>query len=110
MVDLKQVTPSRETLNILPKDIINRLKVFPLESSSRHLVAATSSPTDLTITDRLRFITNRNIEIAVATAAQIAEAMDKFYNIKDSSPVTTLIGEMGKELADALWRMTRKNR
>ena len=102
MVDLTQVTPSRETLNILPKDIINRLKVFPLESSSRHLVVATSSPTDLTITDRLRFITNRNIEIAVATAAQIAEAMDKFYNIKDSSPVTTLIGEMGKELADAI--------
>ncbi|MGA3280690.1 MAG: ATPase, T2SS/T4P/T4SS family [Smithella sp.] len=99
MVDLKQVTPSRETLSILSKDIINRFKVFPIESSVKHLVVATSTPTDLTITDRLRFITNRNIEIVVATAAQIAEAIDKFYNIKDASPVEGLIGKMGKELA-----------
>ncbi|MGA9108978.1 MAG: GspE/PulE family protein [Smithella sp.] len=99
MVDLKQVTPSRETLSILSKDIITRFKVFPIESNARNLVAATSTPTDLTITDRLRFITNRNIEIVVATAAQIAEAIDKFYNIKDASPVDSLIGKMGKELA-----------
>ena len=98
VVDLKKVTPSRETLSILSKDIITRFKVFPIESSARHLVAATSTPTDITITDRLRFITNRNIEIVVATAAQIAEAIDKFYNIKDASPVESLIGKMGKEL------------
>jgi type II secretory ATPase GspE/PulE/Tfp pilus assembly ATPase PilB-like protein len=98
MVDLKQVTPSRETLSILSKDIITRFKVFPIESSVKHLVVATSTPTDITITDRLRFITNRHIEIAVATAAQIAEAIDKFYNIKDASPVDTLICKMGKEL------------
>jgi type II secretory ATPase GspE/PulE/Tfp pilus assembly ATPase PilB-like protein len=99
MVDLKKVTPNRETLSILSKDIINRFKVFPIESSLKHLVVATSTPTDITITDRLRFITNRHIEIVVATAAQIAEAIDKFYNIKDVSPVDSLIGKMGKELA-----------
>jgi len=94
-VDLQQVTPSPETLSILSKDVVNRLKVFPLESSGRNFVVATSTPTDPTITDRLRFITNRNIEIAVATAAQIAEAIDKFYNIKGASRVDTLISEMG---------------
>jgi type II secretory ATPase GspE/PulE/Tfp pilus assembly ATPase PilB-like protein len=98
VVDLRKITPSHETLSILSKDIITRFKVFPIESSARHLVAATSTPTDLTITDRLRFITNRNIEIVVATAAQIAEAIDKFYHIKDGSPVESLIGKMGKDL------------
>jgi type II secretory ATPase GspE/PulE/Tfp pilus assembly ATPase PilB-like protein len=95
MVDLEQVTPSRETLSILSKGMVNKLQVFPIESSSRHFVVATSAPTDPTITDSLRFITNRQVELVVATAAQIAEAIDKFYNIAEASPVDSLIGEMG---------------
>ncbi|HUN53917.1 MAG TPA: ATPase, T2SS/T4P/T4SS family [Smithella sp.] len=100
LVDLSQITPGIETLSLLSKDIVNRFKVFPVESNARTLVVATSTPTDITITDRLRFITNRNIEICVATAAQIAEAMEKFYNIQDTSSATeTLLGKVGKELA-----------
>ena len=99
IVDLEQVTPSRETLSIISKDMVNKLQVFPIESSSRNFVVATSSPTDLTIIDNIHFITNRHVELVVATAAQIAEAIDKFYNIKDASPVDALIGEMGNVLA-----------
>ena len=95
MVDLEQVNPSRETLDIISKDMVNKLQVFPIESSSRNFVIATSSPTDLTIIDSIRFITNRPVELVVATAAQISEAIDKFYNIKAASPVDALIGEMG---------------
>jgi len=102
MVDLQQIIPDRETLSILSKDIVNRFKVFPLESNSKRLVVATSTPTDPTITDRLRFITNRNIELAVATKAQIAEAIDKFYNINDASPVDTLVKKMENVLASAV--------
>ena len=99
IVDLEQVIPSRETLSIISKDMVNKLQVFPIESSSKNFVIATSSPTDLTIIDNIRFITNRSVELVVATAAQIAEAIDKFYNIKDASPVDALIGEMGNVLA-----------
>ena len=95
MVDLEQVSPSHETLSILPKGIVNKLQVFPFESSSSHFVVATSAPTDPTITDNLRFITNRRVELAVATAAQIMAAIDKYYNIQEASPVDSLIGEMG---------------
>src|SRR5664280_21796 len=95
IVDLKQVTPSRETLSIISKDMVNKLQVFPIESSGRNVVIATSSPTDLTIIDNIRFITNRNVELVVATASQITEAIDNFYNIKETSPVDALIGEMG---------------
>jgi type II secretory ATPase GspE/PulE/Tfp pilus assembly ATPase PilB-like protein len=35
----------------------------------------------------------------VATAAQITEAINKFYNIQEVSPVDSLIGEMGNVLA-----------
>jgi type II secretory ATPase GspE/PulE/Tfp pilus assembly ATPase PilB-like protein len=95
MVDLEQITPNRETLDILSKVMVNKLQVLPIESSSRNFVVATSSPTDPTITDNLRFITNRHVELVVATASQIAEAIDKYYNIQGASPVDSLIGEMG---------------
>jgi type II secretory ATPase GspE/PulE/Tfp pilus assembly ATPase PilB-like protein len=95
IVDLEQVTPSRETLSIISNDMVNKLQVFPIESSSKNFVIATSSPTDLTIIDNIRFITNRNVELVVATAAQIAEAIDKYYNIQEASPVDALICEMG---------------
>jgi type II secretory ATPase GspE/PulE/Tfp pilus assembly ATPase PilB-like protein len=95
MIDLEKVTPSRETLSIISKDMVNKLQVFPIESSCRDFVIATSSPTDLTIIDNIRFITNRNVELVVATAAQIAEAIDKYYNIQEASPVDALICEMG---------------
>ena len=99
MVDLEQVTPNRETLSILSKVMVNKLQVFPIESSSKHFVVATSTPTDPTITDSLRFMTNRSVELVVATAAQIMEAINKFYNIQEVSPVDSLIGEMGNVLA-----------
>ena len=99
MVDLEQVTPNRETLSILSKVMVNKLQVFPIESSSKHFVVATSTPTDPTITDSLRFMTNRSVELVVATAAQITEAINKFYNIQEVSPVDSLIGEMGNVLA-----------
>jgi type II secretory ATPase GspE/PulE/Tfp pilus assembly ATPase PilB-like protein len=95
MVDLEQITPNRETLSIISKDMVNKLQVFPIESNSRNFVVATSSPTDLTIIDNIRFITNRHVELVVATAAQIAEAIDKYYNLQDASQVEALIGEMG---------------
>jgi len=90
VVDLEQETPGPETIRVLPKKIINRFKVFPIKSTDRLLVVATFSPTDQSITDSLRFITNRNVELVVASKAQITEAIDKFYNIKDISMVDKL--------------------
>jgi type II secretory ATPase GspE/PulE/Tfp pilus assembly ATPase PilB-like protein len=95
IIDLEQVTPNRDTLNIISKDMVNKLQVLPIESNSKNVVIATSSPTDMNIIDNIRFITNRHVELAVATATQIAEAIDKYYNVKEASPVDALIGEMG---------------
>lgn len=41
---------------------------------------ATSEPTDLTIPDNLRFITNYHIELVVAGSREISSAIDRFYN------------------------------
>jgi len=83
-IDLTDVTPSPEALTSLSKNIVNQMKVLPLELHGKKLVVATSEPTDNTITDCLRFITNYNIELVIAGSHQISAAINKFYNQGES--------------------------
>ena len=92
-VDLETVTPEPAALKALSRGMVNQMQVLPLEARGKKLVVATSEPTDSTIIDRLRFITNCNIELAVALSSQILAAITKYYNTPEES-VDALISEM----------------
>jgi len=92
-IDLDAVTPDPAALKALSRGMVNQMQVLPLEAKGKKLVVATSEPTDSTIIDRLRFITNCNIELAVALSSQIAAAINKYYNTPEES-VYALISEM----------------
>jgi type II secretory ATPase GspE/PulE/Tfp pilus assembly ATPase PilB-like protein len=79
-VNLATVIPSEEAVGALSEGLVDRLQVFPVEFDGRRLLVATSSPTDLSIGDSLRFSTNYSIELAVATPRQIAAAIEKYYH------------------------------
>ena len=96
VIDLTQVTPSPEALAALAKNVVNQMKVLPLELKGKRLVVATSEPTDPTIADSLRFITNYNIEMVSAVSGQIMEAIDKYFNAPGES-VSAFISEMEDE-------------
>jgi type II secretory ATPase GspE/PulE/Tfp pilus assembly ATPase PilB-like protein len=79
-LDLETVIPSEEALGRLSEGLASRLQVLPLEANGNILVVATSSPTDPTIGDSLRFSTNCNIELVVASSRQISAAIDRYYH------------------------------
>ena len=93
--DLKDITPSPEALTSLSKSLVNQMKVLPLELQGKKLIVATSEPTDATIVDCLRFITNYNIETVIAGSRQISSAIDRFYNQGEN--LDTFISEMKDE-------------
>jgi type II secretory ATPase GspE/PulE/Tfp pilus assembly ATPase PilB-like protein len=95
-INLETVMPSEEALGALSEGLVNRLKVFPVEFDGRRLMVATSAPTDPTVGDSLRFSTNYIIELVVATALQISEAIDKYYHRKKDD-VDTLLESMKEE-------------
>jgi type II secretory ATPase GspE/PulE/Tfp pilus assembly ATPase PilB-like protein len=95
-VNLAQLKPKREAIAILPKNLVNQMRVVPIELRGKTLVVATSEPTDSTIPDVLSFITKYNIELVVAVARQISEALDKYYNIPAES-LEAFITEMEEE-------------
>ncbi len=92
-VDLETVAPSTGALLALSREMVTQMQVLPLERTGKRLVVATSEPTDITIIDRLRFITNCNIELVVALSRQISAAIKKYYKTPEES-VDALISEM----------------
>ena len=90
-VDLKNVIPNQLALNILSYELIERLKIFPIEADNRHLVVATSEPTDHTIAEILRFNTNRVIELVASPSAQISAAIEKYYEQPEEETMDGLL-------------------
>lgn len=92
-VDLTDITPDESSLAVLPYELASRLHVFPIESSERHLVVATSSPTDPVVGDTLRFYTTRSVVLVVARKQQIQQAINRHY-LQTGSPVRELLVEL----------------
>ncbi|MFQ5356418.1 MAG: GspE/PulE family protein [Mariprofundaceae bacterium] len=78
-VDLRDVSPGPETLDLVPSDLARKLHVFPVDSDGKKITIATSEPTNLTISDALRFHTGLWVEMVVATPKQIDDYIDKYY-------------------------------
>lgn len=98
-IDLEDVAPTDEALGALSRGTIYRLQVLPIETYGRTLAVATSSPTDPTLGDSLRFISNFNIDFVVARRQQIADAIRKYYGENEES-VEELLDEMtGDEIS-----------
>lgn len=95
-VDLEHIVPNDRALTVFPIDMIDRLQVFPIDDNDERVVVATSRPTDTSIGDVLRFYVSRRIELAVATAEQISQAIEKYY-LKDEDVLVDLIGEISED-------------
>ena len=99
-VDLQEITPDRKTLEVLSKDIVKSLQVFPIEDRGTHIVVATSKPTDYSIEDSLRFHTQRRVEVVIATSSQIAEAIMTFYPEDDFEvQLKSIMGQLPDQVA-----------
>ena len=108
-VDLDRITPTKQALESISAGVAQTFKVLPLEDNGKHLIFATSEPTDYTIPDSLRFHTRRPIEMVVASSAKISKAIHKCYSQADSEVNDILVGltameadaEMEQELGDS---------
>ncbi len=99
VLDLSTTTPSSEAIAALSKEMVLQLKVLPISVDSRRLIVATSDPTDPTIGDNLRFLTNLGIDFVAAPASAIQEAIDNYYGYSGRSDdnIANLLGELAEE-------------
>ena len=78
-VDLKGRSIPTNVVEMVPESLARENDILPVEETEDGLRVAVSDPLDFETFDKLRFILNRKIDLALAPREQIREAIGKFY-------------------------------
>jgi type IV pilus assembly protein PilB len=95
-VDLNQVHPSPEVLDLVPADFVRRHCVLPLEKLSDRVVVAMGNPLDVIALDYMRARTGLPVEPRVASRNETMRAIAHYYAFSEESEPT--IREAGLDL------------
>lgn len=79
-VNLEDFEIPADVLKLISKDVIIRHQVIPINKTGNTLMVAMSDPSNVFAIDDIKFITNFNIDVVVASEQSIAEAIEKYYS------------------------------
>jgi type IV pilus assembly protein PilB len=91
--DLTALTVPAEVVAFLPESVARENTIFALAENAGVLRIATSDPTDLETQEKLRFILNREVEMALAPRDQIVEAINRHYGASDGESADSMLQE-----------------
>jgi len=89
-IDLTDVILPPSVVELIPESVARENVILPFFNDRGTLLVITSDPFDVEMREKLRFILNREIELVLATRAQILCAIDRHY------------GESAEECCDEL--------
>ena len=68
-----------EVLKLIPKEVVVRHQVIPVNRAGQNLIVAMADPSNIYAVDDVKFVTNLQIDVVVASEPAIAEAIEKYY-------------------------------
>jgi type IV pilus assembly protein PilB len=92
-VDLDNEGVAPSVVELVPQSVARENVILPIEEIDDGIVVAASDPLDLETFDKLRFILNRKIEIALAPRAAINEAINKYYGQIEGESTDSMLQE-----------------
>jgi type IV pilus assembly protein PilB len=92
-VDLGQVVIPPSVIEMVPESVARENAVLPLEEDGPSLKIAVSDPLDLDTFEKLRFILNRKLDIAVAPRESIVEGINRHYGQVDAESADSMLQE-----------------
>jgi type IV pilus assembly protein PilB len=92
-VNLAEIQVPPEVIELLPESVARENTIFPLAKSGGTLRVATCDPTDMDTQEKLRFILNRDVEMALAVREQIVEAINRSYGLSDGESADSMLQE-----------------
>jgi type IV pilus assembly protein PilB len=78
-INLADIDIDAEVLKLIPKEVVNRHQVIPINRSGNTLIVAMADPSNFFAVDDLKFITKFNIEVVVASEQAIHDAIERYY-------------------------------
>jgi type IV pilus assembly protein PilB len=92
-VNLAEIQVPPEVIELLPESVARENTIFPLAESGGRLRVASCDPTDVDTQEKLRFILNRDVEMALAVREQIVEAINRNYGLSDGESADSMLQE-----------------
>ncbi|MBN1854798.1 MAG: type II/IV secretion system protein [Pirellulales bacterium] len=92
-VDLNDVAIPPAIVELVPESVARENMVIPLAENGEALKILISDPNDFETPEKLRFILNRKIEIALATRESILEAINRNYGQIDGESADSMLQE-----------------
>jgi type IV pilus assembly protein PilB len=92
-IDLAGLEVPQEVVSLLPESVARENTIFPVAESGSSLRVATCDPSDLDTQEKLRFILNRDVELALAPREQIVEAINRHYGMSDGESADSMLQE-----------------
>ncbi len=78
-INLAEFDIDPEVLKIIPKEVVTRHQVVPINKTGSTLIVAMADPSNIYAIDDIKFITKFQIEVVVASEQAIAETIEKCY-------------------------------
>jgi type IV pilus assembly protein PilB len=78
-INLTDFDIEQEVLKLIPKEVVVRHQVIPVNRAGQNLIVAMADPSNIYAVDDIKFVTNLHIDVVVASEPAIAEAIEKYY-------------------------------
>jgi len=95
-VNVNEVNIPPSVIELVPESVARENAILPLSEGDGHLTIIISDPWDIDTIDKLRFILNKQIDLAMAPREAILEAVNRYYG----QTVTESADSMLQEFTD----------
>jgi type IV pilus assembly protein PilB len=92
-VDLKEVSIPEHIIELVPESVARENAILPYMEEDDGLVVIMSDPLDIETVEKLRFILNRKVDIALAPREHILEAINRYYGQVEGESADSMLQE-----------------
>lgn len=92
-VDLSEVVIPPSVVELVPESVARENAILPMAEEGGALKVIVSDPLDYDTLDKLRFILNRQVEIALAPRDSIQEAINRYYGQTEGESADSMLQE-----------------
>ena len=82
-------------IKIIPPEVVQKYQIIPVNRAGATLIVAVSDPSNLFAIEDIKFMTGYNVEMVVASEADIKAAIDKYYD--QSASLADVMGDLDME-------------
>jgi type IV pilus assembly protein PilB len=92
-VDLSEVTIPEKIIELVPESVARENGILPMAEDDDALVVLMSDPLDIETIEKLRFILNRRVDVALAPDEAIQEAINHYYGQVEGESADSMLQE-----------------